>query len=293
MLSILIPTYNYSVFPLVLELKNQADLLAIPYEVLVLDDASTLFLNENSKIQELEYCYYLKNEMNIGRTATRNFLAQKAKFNILLFLDSDVLPENKSFLSTYGEAFDNLENKAIFGGYKYVSEVPEDSHSLRYYYGKSREEKEASIRNRNPYGFVFSGNMLIPKDVFLENNYKKAANLYGLDIIFSHQLYNNKIQVTHIDNAIFHLGLEENEVFFNKSLASVKSRKELLSDNKQAAEINSLLRYYQILKKLRLLFFVKTLFKFSERYLKKHIIAKKTNLFYFDLYRLGYICYIK
>ena len=50
MLSILIPTYNYSVFPLVLELKNQADLLAIPYEVLVLDDASTLFLNENSKI---------------------------------------------------------------------------------------------------------------------------------------------------------------------------------------------------------------------------------------------------
>ena len=89
------------------------------------------------------------------------------------------------------------------------------------------------------------------------------------------------------------MGLEENEVFFNKSLASVKSRKELLSDNKQAVEINSLLRYYQILKKLRLLFFVKTLFKFSERYLKKHIIAKKPNLFYFDLYRLGYICNIK
>ena len=293
MLSILIPTYNYSVFPLVLELKYQADLLTIPYEIIVLDDASTFFLEENSKIKELKNCLYIRNEINTGRTGTRNFLAQKAQFKILLFLDADVFPENKEFLSTYSKEFDNIENKALFGGYKYVSEVPEESKSLRYYYGKSREEKEASIRNKNPYGFVFSGNMLLTKNIFLANNYQKNNSLYGLDIFFSLKLYSNIINVAHIDNAIFHMGLEENEVFFNKSLESVKSRKHLLSDNKQGAEINSLLRYYQILKKFRLLFFAATLFKFSERYLRKHIVAKKPNLFYFDLYRLGYICYLK
>ena len=38
MLSILIPTYNYNVYPLVTELKSQADALGIAYEVLQLMD---------------------------------------------------------------------------------------------------------------------------------------------------------------------------------------------------------------------------------------------------------------
>ncbi|MFD2907999.1 glycosyltransferase family 2 protein [Flavobacterium ardleyense] len=290
MLSILIPTYNYSVSPLILELKSQADLLTLPYEIIVLDDSSSLFLAENQKIKELENCYYLKNETNIGRTATRNLLAKKATFNNLLFLDADVFPEKKAFLSNYSKMVDKLENTVIFGGYKYVTVIPEESKSLRYYYGKDREEKEASIRNKNPYGFVFSGNMLICKNIFLENNYKKSDNLYGLDNIFSHQLYTKNIKALHIDNGIFHNGLEENEVFFTKSLESVTARKQILSNDKKGSEINSLLRYYSILKKIKLLFVAKILFKWSEKYMKNKIIAEKPNLFYFDLYRLGYIC---
>lgn len=293
MLSILIPTYNYSVLPVVVELKSQADLLNLSYEIIVLDDSSTLFAIDNEKIKELENCNYLKNATNIGRTATRNILAKKAKFNNLLFLDADVFPEKKSFLSDYTKMIGKLGDSVIFGGYKYITVVPEHSKSLRYYYGKDREEQEAFLRNKNPYGFVFSGNMLISKTIFLENNYKKSEKLYGLDNIFSHQLYIKKIKVLHIDNAIFHNGLEENEVFFKKSLESVKSRKQLLSDHKNSANINNLLRYYLILKRLRLLFLAKNLFKWSEKYLKNKIIAKKPNLFYFDLYRLGYICSIE
>ena len=43
MLSILIPTYNYNVYPLVMELKSQADELDLSYEILVQDDASKIF----------------------------------------------------------------------------------------------------------------------------------------------------------------------------------------------------------------------------------------------------------
>ena len=290
MLSILIPTYNYNVYPLLTELKKQADLANLPYEILVLDDASSLFITENSKINAFENCSYFQNEQNLGRTTTRTILAKKAKFETLLFLDADVFPETSSFVLNYKNEISKLDNRVIFGGYKYATTPPEHSKSLRYYYGKAREEKDAETRNKNPFGFVFSGNMLVSKTVFLDTNYKKTANLYGLDILFSHQLYSKNIQVFHIENAIFHNGLEANEVFFNKSLESVQSRKQLLSEVENGGEINSLFRYYLILKRLKLQFLAKFLFKWSKNYLKNKIIAEKPNLLYFDLYRLGYIC---
>ena len=57
MLSILIPTYNYNVYPLVTELKKQIDELAIEYEILVQDDSSKSSENikQNSKIKKLHF----------------------------------------------------------------------------------------------------------------------------------------------------------------------------------------------------------------------------------------------
>ena len=64
MLSILIPTYNYHVYPLVTYFKNQADVLGIAYEILVQDDASTFFLEENTEINLLQHCSYTLNHEN-------------------------------------------------------------------------------------------------------------------------------------------------------------------------------------------------------------------------------------
>lgn len=47
MLSILIPTYNYDVVPLVLELLEQCLECGIAFKNLVFDDGSKLFLDEN------------------------------------------------------------------------------------------------------------------------------------------------------------------------------------------------------------------------------------------------------
>ncbi|WP_338409187.1 glycosyltransferase, partial [uncultured Flavobacterium sp.] len=56
MLSILIPTYNHNVFPLVVELFSQVNKLKIDYEILVLDDGSTQYVEENLKISTLKNC---------------------------------------------------------------------------------------------------------------------------------------------------------------------------------------------------------------------------------------------
>ena len=78
MLSILIPTYNYHVYPLVTELKSQADALGIAYEILVQDDASTSFLEENTEINLLQHFSYTFNHENLVRLNHINLLNNQA-----------------------------------------------------------------------------------------------------------------------------------------------------------------------------------------------------------------------
>lgn len=293
MLSILIPTYNYTIIKLVQNLHNQCVACSIAFEIICLDDNSSPFFQfENQKIMELSHCLYLLNETNLGRTKTRQFLAEKAKFDWVLFLDSDVLPETENLIKNYIDCLNNPLS-VVFGGYKYEKNQPESSKILRYKYGKEREEKLARIRTKNPYHYVFSGNMLIQKKLFLELNYTENEKFYGMDIYFAYQLFSRKIVVHHIDNAIYHLGLDTNEYFFEKSLLSVKSRKQFLADKSGIEQLNSLLAYYKKIKKYQLLPFIKFIFNCSEKFLKRNILSKNPNLFYFDLYRLGYICSLK
>lgn len=290
MLSILIPTYNYTVIELVQNIHQQCLACSISFEIICLDDYSANhFQHENEQIKELSYCYYYKNESNFGRTKSRQILAEKAKFDWILFLDSDVLPENEKFIEKYITHLNN-SNSVVFGGYKYEKRQPESSKILRYKYGREREEKSAEFRSKKPYQYVFSGNMLIQKKLFFELNYVENDKFYGMDIYFAYQLFSRKIAVHHIDNAIFHLGLERNEVFFEKALQSVISRKRFLVDKVDIEQLNPLLAYYKKIKKYRLMFISKLFFRISKQFLKRNILSKNPNLFYFDLYRLGYIC---
>lgn len=294
MLSILIPTYNYSAFSLVQELLNQATEAGIIFEIIVLDDGSTdaVTFAENSKINEFEHCRFEKNTANFGRTKTRNILTEISKYDWCLFLDADVIPVETNFIKSYIPYLDDKYD-VIVGGYQYGNTLPEYSKILRYKYGKCREEKSADIRNLDPYSSIFSGNILIKKNIFTAYNYSLTGNFYGLDIYFSYQLFINKVAVKHIDNGIYHLGLENNKVFFEKSLTSLDSRIRLLADKPQIEKINSLLKYYNFLKSAKLNYLFDLFFKITEPFLRKLILSKNPSLVCFDLYRLGYICSIK
>lgn len=291
MISILIPTYNYDVFPLVENLFNQCEKEGVEYEILVLDDCSNnpAIIEKNSEIRKFRNVALLRNQTNLGRTHTRKLLAKKAKYNWLLLLDADVIPAQENFISEYTKALDSKYN-VVLGGYSYTEFNNDFSTSLRWKYGTEREQAPASERNKNPYGYVFSGNILIDKQTFLENNFNKNINIYGMDIYFSYSLFRNKISVLHIDNPIIHLGLEQNEVFFKKSLQSVENRRKYLADLPEIGKINSLLKHYNRLKKIRLTGLVSFIFKIFEPYLKKKILSESPSIFLFDLYRLGYIC---
>lgn len=288
MLSILIPTYNYNVMPLVQVLHRQAVQAGIAFEIIVLDDHSTETYITST---EQGNVFYLQNDINLGRTATRKKLAEKARYTTLLFLDADVIPVSEDFIAKYVPYLSS--QSVVLGGIAYVKATPENNKELRYKYGRLREEKTAVERSINPYGSVLSGNLLIPKSIFLANNYAESNNMYGLDIYFSYRLYKSNAKIIHIDNAVYHIGLETNEMFFKKTLSAVVSRKQLLNNAKGIENINGLLKQYNRLKKYRLTGIVRFFFNLTEPLLKKMILKKDPNLFCLDIYRLGYICHIK
>ena len=293
MLSILIPVYNYNVYPLVSELHKQCLESKIDFEIIVYNDGGTQFEYENLKIKEFACCNYISSSKNIGRTQARNTLSNSAKFQHLLFLDADVIPSTSFFIKNYLHYITESNYDVLIGGCSYKIESLNENNHLRFHYGIKREQQSALTRNQKKYGYILSGNMLIKKNVFESVNYKDATKYYGMDIFLSYNLMINRNTVYHIDNSIYHLGLENDVVFFDKCLSSVKSRKETLLHMPRIEEINSLIKYYKILNKYKVIGFVKLFFLVLEPLLKKIILKNKPSLICLDLYRLGYMSTLK
>ena len=293
MLSILIPTFNTSIFELVQGVHDQADQCAIPYEIIVCDDASTKEQPQNKDITRLTNCTYITNKSNKGRTATRSNLAQKAIYDWVLFLDADVFPTSNEFIKNYVSLLENEDTiKCIFGGITYKEEQPIPQEILRWTYGRSKESKPASERIKNSH-FIISQNLLIKKELFLEIN-TFTENQYGLDNIFSHELKRRHIHVVHIDNEVYHLGLESNEIFLQKSIDSLKTTITYEKSGIIPTDLRPVQRIYNklsaFLNSHRFIGYVIGLF---EKQIKVNLTSKKPSMLLFDMYRLYHYIQLK
>lgn len=294
MISILIPCYEYKITDLVFTLVKMMENESIPYEIIVKDDGSKnqYFITANQEVNSLSNCTYHYNNKNQGRTVTRNELAKMASYPTLLFLDADVVPLNRDFLKKY-ITYISQSYDVVCGGCFYIDSKPSKEFILRWKYGKSREQNSAKERNKKPYSYVFSGNILINKELFLTCNFSENKNFYGMDNLFSYNLFTKKVTLLHIDNEIIHLGLEPNSNFLKKSLESVNSRHEFLVNQPNSEKINSLIRHYKTLKKLKICSLIGFLFNKSKSIFEKNLLGSNPSLFLFDLYRLGYLCTLK
>ena len=291
MLSIVIPTYNYSVFDLVLELKNQCDSIGIDYEIIVQDDHSNSN-SENEKVNKLENCSFSSNSENLGRAKNRNLLAQKAKFQNLLFLDADTFPIHKNFISNYILEI-NDANKIVYGGIRYQEEQPPKEKLLRWVYGKKREALSVEQRNKNIYLSFLTLNFLIPKEVFKTVSFNESIpNLRHEDTLFSYELMKNNISLKHIENPVYHFGIDNFDNALQKEHESLLALKNLLDNNLLPADYVKISRLYTIIENLKVKFLVVFSFKIIKPVLLKNISSTNPSLLLFDIYRIGYLCAI-
>lgn len=291
MLSILIPIYNYNIISLVEVVHAQITKLNIPFEISCYDDGSTnqSIISANKTVDNLAHTSYHILTENIGRSAVRNLLAKNSKFEWLLFLDADVFPKDPDFISKYLNAISET-SQVIYGGILYREEKPNQSNLLRWVYGNEREALSATERNKNKYLSFLTLNFLIKKSVFYSVSFNEdIPNLRHEDTLFSYKLKLKNINVEHIENPTYHLGLEESNHFFNKSIASVDAIYLFLTQELIPNDYTKITRVFFKVKKFGghyLLAFIYKLFKDS---FKRNLLSKKPSLFIFDLCRLSYL----
>lgn len=290
MLSILIPTYNYNVVPLVLELHKQCFECEIDFEIFCQDDASKLFFEENKKINGLKYCRFSKNNSNLGRGKNINLLAEKAQFEWLLIMDCDTFPKENHFIQKYITQV-NKNEKIVYGGIVYKKEKPEKEKLLRWIYGNKREALSLKVRNEKPNSRALTSNLLINKKLFLETLFDESITKYGYeDLVFLSDLEKKGILVTHIENTTYHLGLETSQQFLEKTKIALENLKIISKSRSFNVSDSKLLEFCVLLKRLYLSTLISFIFKKTERIIERNLLSKKPSLLLFDFYKLGFYC---
>ena len=291
MISILIPIYNYDALSLVQELHSQCIEVALDFEIICIDDASTAFTSSNSIISTLSNCSYELLPKNIGRSQIRNLLATKAAYDWLLFLDCDTFPQSSTFIATYCNQIKKNSLKAAFGGLLYSSLQPANDQLLRWKYGHKREAVSVENRKKQPYTTSFVSNFLILKSVFCASPFSDAITTYGYeDYVFIQNLKEKNIAIEQIANPVVHQNLESSLQFLSKTKEALQTLFYLNQNNK--AVVTKLTCTYSILKKIRLVALISFVFQKTAPLLERNLLSKKPSLFAFDLYKIGYFCYL-
>lgn len=287
MLSILIPTYNYNVYPLVTELKNQADTLGIAYEILVQDDASKTFLEENAEINLLQHCTYILNHSNLGRGNNINLLNNRAQFDYVLIMEADAFPEKKTYLRDLIAAV-NQETQVLFGGVIYPNQKPEKDKLLRWKYGNERESIPLSKRLKKPYHFVFTWNLLLKKELLSSYHFPYNVKDYGYeDVVFIKQLKENAIPIQHIENRLVHYNSETNLIFIEKTKKAINTLHQLISDKKLELSDTKIGKAYRIIQFWQLDNLIRFLFKKLSKQMVANLTSSNPSLIVLDLFKLG------
>lgn len=290
-LSICIPIYNQNVTSLVNELRRQALRSSCVYEILLMDDGSSLYREENRVLGDLENVRYIGLEHNVGRSAIRNKLADEAQYGYLLFMDCDVYPGDADFLERY-IAMEGSD--VVVGGYHYGSSPISDKHILRWKYGREREERSAEVRNLRPNDSFSTFNFMIRKSLFGKVRFDEALKGYGHeDTLFGLELGECGVRVKHIDNPLTHLGYDPSELFLGKSRNSVHNlwiiyRK--LDDVSSFVASVKLLRCFTKLDKVGLSGIIAILSPLFFVLAEKNLLGRHPSLLMFDIYKLFVLC---
>lgn len=288
MISVLIPVHNYLIQSLVENLYQQLKELEIDWEILISDDAS----EENIKNQNFKFISNLSNgriqfhsqKSNIGNAANRNFLGNTAKQDWLLFLDADTLPVHNNFIELYMRRISSSECPIISGNVVYRSD--ENSHLLRWKYGKEKEELTLIERSKNPKLTSRGANFVIKKEVFSRNQFHLLKEKYGfVDTRFFLQFHKKQFDL--IENPVYHLGLESNDIYLEKIKNAVANALFLLNNNDIVSREIALVGFYKKVRFLkRILSFLFTIF---EGFLKRNLISSNPSILTLQIFKLLYI----
>lgn len=273
------------------DLWQQCKATGVPFEILCFDDGSEAhFKEKNRQINQAEIRYH-EMPRNLGRSAIRNALGRAAQYHYFLFMDCDSKVVKTDFIKTY--ILHLSPDTLLYGGRSYSMQKPvNEALNLHWKYGAQREQTTAHQRRANPWGSFMTNNFLVPKSIFLENTFDETLRQYGHeDTLFGLQLAAKNIRILHLDNPLEHIGLETATHFLQKTEQGIQNLHALWQ---RGTSIDTkLLRYFQKIKKYKAVGLMAPAFVFSKSWLIKHLTGSQPILLFFDLYKLGYLCFLE
>lgn len=288
-ISILIPVYEYNPTLLVTTLHKQCTSLGIPFELIIFDDASSHenYTSWKPYLDKIIDLHIYRVDKNIGRAGIRNELIKKSSFEWLLFLDVDTIPCEEDYLKKY-IPFLTASKTCICGGTAYKKTIPAADQKLRWTYGNAREEISAEKRNQNPFDTFTLNNLMIRKEVVLQFPLDDSILKYGHeDTLLGMTLATSGINIVHIDNFVYHEGLDTNEVFLDKIKQSIETLVDLYKKNKLPAK-TKLIKLHSKLETLKLKKLVATCIKPFIPAIEKNLLGHAPSIIYMDLLKLWY-----
>ncbi|MBI1316802.1 glycosyltransferase [bacterium] len=286
MISILIAAYNNRLMPLVRSLHEQASRLALDFEIRIHENGQDPECErENRELERLPKVFIDFRKSAPNRASSRNWLASQAQGRYLLFLDGDSFPTGDRFIEQYVQALD--PKTVLVGGTAYRAQPPDLDRKLRWVYGTQREVRSASERNRNPYSSFSSFNFVLPAELKEAARFDESIQGYGHeDTMLGYSLKHRCIRVVHIDNPMYHDGLDPNNTFVQKSLEAVANLKRLIDQGRIDEEV-TLYRWMTRVERSGTRSAFIALWRQTRPWMERTLGSGRGTLVLFDLLRLG------
>jgi len=286
MISILIPIYNFDCRALIDALHGQIEASGKECEIVAADDASTEQLDAIEEISLLPYVRFFQFKENQGRSKIRNFLASKAGFRYLLFIDCDAEVCSNSYLQNY---IDILKpGICCSGGRSIYNGAYGLEHSLIVMYNR---EIEANYTKNKTF---ISFNFIIDRELFNKVRFNERVVDYGHeDTLFALDIAKQGT-ISYIDNGLVHREILSNEEYLRKveiSCCKLCNMQELLSESEMRHAFK-VWRAYAALKSAGLSGAMAKWYKKRRDSLKKRLFSENPKLFWLQIYKLGYLCFI-
>jgi hypothetical protein len=95
--------------------------------------------------------------------------------------------------------------------------------------------------------------------------------------------------VLHIENPMLHLGLEETEIFLEKSKMAMQNLAEMMDRNEELLEAINIVRFLRKIKNMRISNLLLFGFFMVESLIIFILKSPFPSLYFYDMYKLGYL----
>lgn len=211
-LSVLMPFLRDDPRELLKLLDREAASLGRTVEIVVLDDGTDDPRLTTDLIDILHHmalpARLITLARNEGRAMGRNRLAEASRGGSLLFLDSDMRPDQFRFLETWIALVNSHDPAVAFGGFSLLQASTKPKYAVHRAMATKAECLPCEERAKMPEKYVYTSNLLVRRDVFEAEAFDSDFSGWGWEDVEWAMRVSRRFPVIHVDNPATHMGLD-------------------------------------------------------------------------------------